>query len=202
MTAWSERWKLQLGLVVEMQQKLKQLGDLTRRQVAGKLLSFLSVIYSTVAASYFSVVRPWLNSKISRNELGMAAVKTWSACPWPVEQPNRKRQEIEVRGTRTGSNWLCGQIKPLQECWTNRWWSLLMKSLLRIFLHSYAVITHSTWISLHKLKLSLNSPCLWALVSPSNPCFIPNLSAPGNWAKLGTPFNELWHCGSVLGLTL
>jgi hypothetical protein len=28
------------------------------------------------------------------------------------------------------------------------------------------------------------------------------LSAPGNWAKLGTPFNELWHCGSVLGLTL
>jgi hypothetical protein len=41
-----------------MQQKLKQLDDLTRRLVAGKVLSFLSVIYSAVAASYFSVFRP------------------------------------------------------------------------------------------------------------------------------------------------
>jgi len=31
-------------------------------------------------------------------------------------------------------------------------------------------------------KLSLKSPCVWALVSPCNPCLIPNLSVPGNWA--------------------
>jgi hypothetical protein len=53
----------------------------------------------------------WIR-KFREMNLGMAAVKTWSACPWPVEQPNRKSQEIEVRGTRTGSNWLCGKSNP------------------------------------------------------------------------------------------
>ncbi len=202
MSAWSETWKFRLGLVVEMQQKLKQLDDLTRRLDVGKVLSFLSVIYSAVAASYFSVLRPliefenfekwiweWLLSRHDQLVHGL-----WSS---QTEKVKKLKFEVHVLAATdyAANQTLAGMLdKPLM--------IIANEKSVENLSHSCAVITHSTWISLHKLKLSVNSPCLWALVSPSNPCFIPNFSAPGNWAKLGTPFNELWHCGSVLGLTL
>jgi hypothetical protein len=34
-------------------------------------------------------------------------------------------------------------------------------------------------------ELSRNPPCLWTLVWPSCPCFIPNWSGAVKWAKLG-----------------
>ncbi len=43
------------------------------------------------------------------------------------------------------------------------------------------------------VNLSGNSPFLWALVRPSNPCLIPNLGAAVKWEKLATvPWNWIW----------
>jgi hypothetical protein len=53
--------------------------------------------------------------------------------------------------------------------------------------HSCAVITHSTWISLHKIKLSVNAPCLWALVHHLIPVSSPIWVHPEterNWVLL------------------